>query len=216
MTIRALIASVLLSAASILLNGCALSLQGRSTQFHTLPTNLTGTTFAILPTAEQKGSLEFKAYADLVAAQLGQHGMRRVDGSPVDFGIMLDYKIADAGRRTGSVPVFGQTGGGQSYVSGVVATPQGPKYVGANVYQSPTFGVVGSRSYSEREFDREFRVVVADMKVDPPTVVYEGRASSTGSTGEFSVVAPYLIEKLLEEFPGESGKSRKWTTPMTK
>lgn len=39
--------------------------------------------------------------------------------------------------------------------------------------------------------------------------VYEGAITSTGSTSTLSKVMPCLVKGLFEEFPGESGSTRK-------
>ena len=46
--------------------------------------------------------------------------------------------------------------------------------------------------------------------------MYERKVVSEDSTGEISIVMPYLIEALFQEFPGNNGSTRKVTLDFKK
>jgi hypothetical protein len=45
-------------------------------------------------------------------------------------------------------------------------------------------------------------------------IVWQGRNRSSGSSGEIAQVLPTMLDALLKDFPGPSGKTRHVTLPM--
>lgn len=200
------------------LDACAeLVVQSNVTTFHSLSAADTGKKFIVLPTDEQRGRVEFRQYARLVAIQMQGVGfVETAYAQYADYVVFIDYGTLGSQTITNTMPVYGQTGGGTVYHSGTVTTPtySGNQYnstYSGTSYQQPTYGIVGTQQYSRVEYTRGFAVGIADLKrttAEGLHYVYEGKALSVGRVGEFSAVAGCLIKALFTDSPGISGKSR--------
>ena len=85
-------------------------------------------------------------------------------------------------------------------------------YSGSSTTYKPTYGVVGSRTYSYSTYTCRLGLVLLKGRLVGDSIgkrLYEGTAKSTGPSGSLSTVMPYLVEALFKEFPGESGKAHK-------
>ena len=77
----------------------------------------------------------------------------------------------------------------------------------------PTFGVVGSRSYSYN-VTRYTRVLALDLldrqqlDADKVKKVYEVKLTSKGSCSQIAAVFDAMLDSLFDGFPGENGESR--------
>jgi len=119
---------------------------------------------------------------------------------------------------SGSLPIFGQTGGVTSTTFGTVTTNYGTRatYTGTT-FQPITFGQVGSIPYRRKQFDRYLFLSILDPEKSTEKSivnVFEGRVLSSGSSEEISMVLPTMIEALFKKFPGENGKAEKVILPM--
>ena len=57
------------------------------------------------------------------------------------------------------------------------------------------------------ETDVEYGNPVIDIKVDKENKkIFEGKVSSTGSSGQFASILPYMIGSLFANFPGANGQ----------
>jgi ABC-type phosphate transport system ATPase subunit len=81
-----LFATVLLAG----LPGCAL-LRSQVAVVHQLPTAFSGTTYVMIPFKEQEGSLEHKAYEEVVRQELNAKGLREttVDQAQIVFFLLM-------------------------------------------------------------------------------------------------------------------------------
>jgi hypothetical protein len=154
----------------------------------------------------------------LISVKLQEQGYVRVKNSSTitDYIVIFNYKIDD-GTTTGSLPLFGQTGGGYTYGSGsVYSGGQYGTYSGYS-YTQPTYGQIGSIPFKATEYQRILLLNMIDINEsskDNVVTAFEGRVISRGSTGEISKVLPTLIEALFRNFPGESGKTKKIILPL--
>lgn len=190
--------------------GCR-TIGSRVTRFHSLPSVGAKKTFEI---RGSDSGIEFKTYADRVSKHLVAYGwVRNTTGGPSDYVVVLVYDIDGGKTVSGSVPVYGQTGGGTSYTTGSVHTNRGgyANYSGTT-YTVPSYGQVGTTSYTETVYNRSLVLHIYDLKESKKNAlvtVYEGRVSSSGSSGEISEVLPTMIEALFKSFPGISGKTER-------
>ncbi len=203
----------------LLLAGCVRSDVAR---FHNLPKLGGGKTIVILPSdPAKKGGIEFRTYAQIVAGYFEKNGYVVLPPSNpnADFAAFFDYSIGAGKTGVGSTPIIGQTGGGTTYQSGTITrssygggyTSYSGTYSGYS-YTAPTYGVVGSQTYSYTTYGRMVRLDILDAKKstkDNPVKVFEGTVKSRGSSGQITVVMPAMIEALFKNFPGESGKSER-------
>lgn len=160
-------------------------------------------------------SLAFNSIRKRVAYYLSTKGFEVVDtGSAANFVAFVNYKI-DKGRTvSSSTPIFGQTGGGTSYSSGMVSGYGGSATYSGTTYKAPTYGVVGVANSQATVYTRDVWIDIFKWdgnKLGAKT--YEIKAISEGSCGNVNAVVPVIIDAMFKDFPGEDGKTQKVTLP---
>jgi Domain of unknown function (DUF4136) len=198
-----LVATVLLA----MLSGCAL-LRSQVAVFHHLPKDLSGTTYVMIPFREQEGSLQHKAYEEVVRQELNAKGFRETTVDQAQTVVFLAYGI-DTGRRVhSSYPIIGQTGA--TTCSTFDGTPH-QSYGCRDSSPWPTYGVVGTRETSETQYTRVLRLDIVDKQALAEGNIkklYEGKVMSRGFSDQLVQVLPKMIKALFEDFPGKSGSTR--------
>ena len=125
----------------------------------------------------------------------------------------MSYGIGSGKTSVSSSPVIGRTGGGYTDSRGTVLNPAGGmKYYSGSSYSMPTYGVVGTRTSSSTTYTRNLAIDIVDtpsLNSKKPKKIYEGRVVSSGSCGEINYIIDAMMESLLKDFPGTSGKSKK-------
>ncbi|MGC6516643.1 MAG: DUF4136 domain-containing protein [Candidatus Puniceispirillaceae bacterium] len=196
-----------------LLSGCmGTRVHGQVSSFSSLTSTSYGEPFVILPSDQQANSAEFSSYSASLSRRLSRQGWYRVNSiDEAKYVVLIDYGVAGSREISGSVPIYGQTGGGttthsgtfNTYGSGYGSSSYG-NYSGTS-YSMPTYGVVGSRSYSRTEYERYFQMKVIDTFNDNP--VYETKVASAGSSATFGLVAECIFDLALDNFPYGGNKS---------
>jgi Domain of unknown function (DUF4136) len=198
-----LVATVLLA----MLSGCAL-LRSQVAVFHHLPKDLSGTTYVMIPFREQEGSLQHKAYEEVVRQELNAKGFRETTVDQAQTVVFLAYGI-DTGRRVhSSYPIIGQTGA--TTCSTFDGTPH-QSYGCRDSSPWPTYGVVGTRETSETQYTRVLRLDIVDKQALTEGNIkklYEGKVVSSGFSDQLDKVLPMMVKALFEDFPGQSGSTR--------
>jgi len=207
-----------LSLSLIFLSGCACFVKSNVAVFHQLGEVPAPKTYAFVPLKDQKNSLEYKTYIELVRQQLIKHQYREaISGETPDVVIALSYGIDSGKEKLASVPIFGQTGVSSSTTHGTLNTYGNyGTYSGTTTY-TPTYGIVGSSTVSRTEYSRGLWLYIVDAKsvgTKNLNVLYEGSVKSSGSSSQLSRVMPAMIEALFKEFPGKNGKTRTETTAI--
>lgn len=203
---------VLLAPFLLLAGGCASYLSADVTSFHQLPPDnrLAGRSFLIEPAAEQKQSLEFRAYADLVRQALIRQGLTAAAGPGADLAVAVAYSL-DSGRPvTYGYPAYGYTSFGPVWGWVPHHGPGGQiRYVQAVTYPVG-YGVVGTNYSQSVLYRRELRVDVTDRQPGANGAkLFEGRAVSEGEVGALAPVMPALVQALFSDFPGPNGVTRR-------
>ena len=213
--------SALVSSLLLLCTGC-LKVHSTVTRFHTLQHDPVPKTFRIIPLEQQRGSIEFAAYSGFVASKLASNGWHQVSmtDQPADADVYFVYGIDNGHTEVGSVPVYGQTSGGTAQTYGSITSSSG-QYANysATTYTKPTYGVVGSRAYSDTVYTRFLQLDIIDAQRSNGTNLvkfFEGRVRSSGSSSDVAAVLPTMIEALFKHFPGKSGKPENITLYMRK
>ncbi|MGE3924845.1 MAG: DUF4136 domain-containing protein [Lautropia sp.] len=213
------VAALVAAAAAMLgLGGCAAYLNAQVTAFHQADRDLAGRRFVIEPSAEQRDSLEFKAYADQVRQALVARGLVDAAGGAADTSVTLRYSIDDGRSVAYSYPGYGYMPFGPSMTltpyrgrDGVV------RYGWAPVYPMAYYGMVGSQYVQAVIYRRELRVELNERGAGGTaggtagtagTRLYEGTAVSEGESASLAPVMPALITALFADFPGPNGASR--------
>jgi len=180
-----------------------------------------GNSFAFVPYDWQQGSLEYASYADSIAQRLQMLGFVRAPNVELaDYAVFFDYGVGGSREVSGSVPIYGQTGGGMTTHSGTISTYSSGtssfgNYSGSS-YTSPTFGIIGAVPYRRTEHNRFFNISMIDLKKSQGgtlTGVFEGSAISSGTSSQFSAVSECIFTALLSDLY-ESG-SKKITLRMS-
>jgi hypothetical protein len=200
---------------SLMIAACAIFVKAEVSRFNSLPPDYAGKAFYIVPLKDQQGSAEFQVYARSVAARLSANGFREAGTlGDADYAVIFNYGVGRARQISGSVPLYGQTGGGTTYHHGTAsAHGTGGSAVGSySGYSrtSPTYGVVGSMPYSRTEYGRYFQLKIVDQKrstKDNMLGVYEGVVKSAGRSSTFGAVSGCLMDALFENF-FETGTTR--------
>jgi len=181
----------------LLLCSCAPAIGTRVTKFHTLPQKGAGQTFQITaPT--KKDSLEVRQYLGVISERLSRYGWVPVESGKPNLTALVDYSISAPKLVTGSEPVIGQTGGGTTYYNGGF---YGNTYSSTSV-TVPNYGVVGYRPVTSTMYDRFFTLKITDSSGQ---TLLDGKAVSTGFSGDLNEILPKMIDSFFHEFPGRSG-----------
>ena len=167
--------------------------------FHQLPNDLSGTTYVMIPFKEQEGSLQHKAYEEVVRQELNAQGFRETTLNQAQTVVFFAYGIDKGKEVVSSYPIFGRTG--------VIfdGTPQG------HGFYEPTYGVVGTRETRQTEYTRVLRLVIVDKQSLAERNIrklYEGKVVSSGFSDQLVQVLPKMVKALFEDFPGQSGATR--------
>lgn len=184
-----------LSALALVLSACASTADADVTRFH-LGQPVARTSIAV--TAQQTGaagSLEVRAYADAVAAQLAALGFKPVDAvAQADLSGVVEFRqdVRTGGSRGSgfSVGLGGGTSGRGIGIGGGVTIPIGKA--------KPSDIAVSTLSLQiKRRADG--------------SVIWEGRAVSetlsSSPSASPGTIAPKLAAALLSGFPGPSGQT---------
>ena len=201
----------------ILLSGCAGLVKSNVTSFHEIEGDVTGAKYAFVPLEGQENNLEYRTYCNLVEKEIKNHGAIKTSLDDADYLVTFSYGIDDGSEQVVSTPIFGQTGVSSSHTTGSATAYGNTAYGSATTTYTPSYGVVGTSTSSRTVYTRILRLNVypkAAVSQGNYTPIYESEVKSKGRSGQLSGVMPSLIYALFKEFPGESGKSRKVTSPI--
>ena len=200
---------------ALTMSGCAM-VKSNIAVFHELPVRAEPIKYAALPLKEQEGSLEYKAYAQHIKAELNKKGFAEAPIDEAEVVLFFDYGIDSGKEVVSSYPIIGRTGTSSSYTSGTVSSYGGYATYSGTTYNTPTYGVVGTGATSGTVFSRYLRLDLIDrasLSTGKVKKVYEAQVTSAGSGGQIAAVMPTMIKALFEDFPGKSGSTRRTILP---
>lgn len=194
----------LIAAASLLLSGCATTLDSNVTAFHAWPAELKDKSYVFTPAKEQENNLEYNTYQQLVRQQLQPLGFTEAaDKKSARLTVSLRYGINTetvvVSRPAydpffyGPGPMWGRFG---PYPFGPYG-PYGPFY-------DPYWGPMQTSSYPV--FMRRLQVGIATAADNKP--LYDVIVDSSGSKAGLAEAMPYMVRAAFQEFPGPSGVTR--------
>ena len=186
------------------------------TRYHTLSAPVSGQSFAIVALSpEQEQSIAFRQFGDLINARLSNLGMKQFSGNGptgADYVVTLDYQVlgptADV-ESSGPNMAFGFGGG----FGGGFHHHFGYRY---GIGYDPFFD---NYTYTRQLFTRRIQFNMykgSTYASGPKQRVFEGRAVSTGQNGQIEPVMPYMLDAVLQDFPGQSGRTRTVTVQVPK
>lgn len=185
------------------------SVRSYVTPYHVL-SNEVGSYEYKFANTKNKPKLEFERIKSLVATRLTEFGWNESFNEDAQYVISIDYGMGGSHVRSGSTPIIGQTSGGSTYHSGTVSGSYGTSSYSGTSYTAPTYGVVGSSSYSVKVNER---FLLLNIQNEAGESVYECRVKSEGSSSEINLVIDEMIDSVFKNFPGVSGKTYKVTVP---
>lgn len=175
----------------MLLGACAGQVTSEVTRFHRNGHPM-GETIAVVPLDDAKrGSLEFDAYAGIVAAKLSQIGYTVVaaDANP-DLLAKMDFSVGPGETKIRSWPrnfVHYRFYYGYYY----------PYYFG-HYWDEPYV-------YAYTVYPRSLDLTIVRAGGES---LFEGHVKSFGQEQNINEVMPYLVEAMFHGFPGESGVTK--------
>jgi hypothetical protein len=181
------------------------------TAFHTLNEKPAGKSFEVVPDERQQSSLEWKAYASMVASKLESNGLRQVGAQgDADFGVFVFYYIDSGTTSVSAMPIYGQTSAGRTTTT---TTYVGRTPIYQTSYTPPTYGVTGYTPVSHTTFSKGLIISMMDIKKSMaerrPVTVYEARVTSAGSASSLNQIVPAMVAAVFQDWPGKSGTTRR-------
>lgn len=197
---------------SSLLAGCATStVTSDVTTFHDWPDQLPDKSYVFERTKAQNDSLEYRAYEDMVRAELNRLGFNDAPaGTRPALKVSFDYRIS--GRDVREV-----------YPVVVDPYPWGPMWPGPpwRGYYSPFYDpfwygppIVEQRVSQYELFTRHLHIDIS--RVDNGKKLYETTVVSEGRNGSLAAVMPYMVRSAFMNFPGKSGVPQRVELKMEK
>ena len=179
---------------SFMLAGCASQVTSEVTRYHRVgPPE--GETIAILPAdSKLKGSLEFARFAGLVASKLTAVGYTVVSSGKYQLVARLGYSVG-----AGETRIKSWSGNYVHYH--FYYGHHHPYYLGLS-WDEPSI-------YAYVVYPRQLNLDI--LRSSDGTVLFEGKVKSYGTEDNLSQVMPYLVEAMFQNFPGESGVTRRVT-----
>ena len=215
---------ILVAVVAVLASGCAMG----PSRFNINVSGITGpnplekTKYNILPLVKgvDKDDLQFQEFSTYVDRALLMKGFQKAAANEEpEITIFLSYGISDPTERIASAPVFGQTGGGTTSTFNATTTSNTYSNYGSttgnatttgSVYTPPTFGVVGSQTYSYSTYDRFLVLDAVDYMGFKETKkmksLWKTTITSTGSSGDIRRVFPLLVAAAVPHIAENTGK----------
>jgi len=158
---------------------------------------------------EIDNSLEWNTYKPTFEREFQKQGFVLSDAENADYIAFVTYGIGapQTSTQIESVPIYGQTGGGTTTHSGTVSSYSGgsANYYGSS-YTMPTYGVVGSSTYSYNTTSYTRTVAINLVEKISNKKIFESKATSTGSCGIIGKVINEIAEGMFKKFPSGSGR----------
>jgi len=225
MTLSKKLVLVLLPAA-LALSACASGLPTRVQRFQAMPAPQ-GQSFFVLPAdPEDRGGLEFSAYADQVRARMAELGYTPAD-SPERASLIVElgYGVDDGRSEVVSYPGsyssrFGYFGGFGNFGR---YRPFYSRFRRGGYYGSPFYyGWDDPYWYSPYGFGysdvRSYTVYTSYLDLDIKRAgsgesVFEGTAKARSRDDDLTELVPNLVEAMFTNFPGNNGEQVRITVP---
>jgi hypothetical protein len=194
---------ILTVAALGLLGACTQPFEARVQSFQSMPP-AQGQSFNIRPAAaDREGSLEFAAYAGLIATELQKHGFRQAAApGDADLTVLVDFGAGPGRERLATRP----------------GTPT-PSWGWYGRYPA-WWGPWGDPFWDQPEV-YSFTVYPAFLDVTirrsaDQVALFEGRAETTTRVNDLPSTMPNLVTALFKDFPGTSSRSAVIKVPQTR
>ena len=184
-----------------------------------MPPSVAGKSYAVLDDPQQAGRPEFQLYVQDIEQHLQRLGLVKVDFKQADYVLAFSYGVDDGKTVTTSRPVYDFVGGGTATTTGTIAKPGTPgTSFNATTTTDPEYRQVGTQTGTSIVYQRKLQIVLIDrartdaVQGKQMFYAFEGNATSSGQTPNFNTVSRCMINAIMEDFPGENGKSKPGVT----
>lgn len=213
---------VITAFAALSVAGCAAvsPVYQSSVSSYVAPEYQPGSTYAIVPTAEQKDDLAFAEVQTLLARGLEGAGLASgKDWPSTKVAIFVRYGIGEPKTETNtySSPIIGQNG---TRTVGSTTTFDAMGNLHTENVTEPTYGVVGTRSntVTTTSYDRYLTLTGYDAAAYRQTKqthqLWMVQVRSTGSSDDLRSVIPYMINAAMPYVGKSSGRAVVVRTPQ--
>lgn len=197
---------LLFAAGSILLSGCASTIDSDVTAFHAWPADLKDKSFVFAPAKDQEDSLEYRNYEQLVRAQLLRLGFTdAANAKAAALNVFFSYG-AQSGAIVVPQPVYDPFWYGPGWRRSWGPWGPGPFYdpFWSTPMQNTVYPVVQRQLY------------LTITRAGSGQKLYEVTVDSEGGDANLPTAMPYMVRSAFSEFPGPSGVSRHVELKMEK
>ena len=203
-------------AALLALGGCATGLPTQVSRYQAMPAPAGQSFFVQAADPEDRGSLEFSRYADLVRRHMIEQGYSEAPSAQAaSLVVSLAYGVDDGRQQVVTRPAMGW---GRFGYGGFGYRPYWSRFGGYGRLRSPFYygwdDPFWYRGYGD-DID-VYTVYTSYLDMDIKRAgdgdsVFEGTARARSRTDDLGVLVPNLVEAMFTGFPGNSGETVKIT-----
>lgn len=200
----------------VTLSGCATPFRAEVARFQAMPAPA-GQRFAVVARDEaERGGLEFRHYASLVAGELTRLGYRpAAPGEAPDLTVTMGYSVDEGRERRVRTGGYGDPfwGAGWGYARGfgrpyIIRTRYGFRYV-HGFYDPFLYGGFGG--FGDHGLERSYTVYTSGLSVaitrsGDGEQLFDGSAEAVSRSNDLTQLVPNLVEAMFTGFPGNSGE----------
>lgn len=200
------------AACTLLLTGCATTIRSDVTTFHQWPAQIEDKSYVFEVPPPQDDTLEWRAYQDLVRAELAKLGFRDANGATPALTVSMRFTTTDMPVRVIEplVSPFYQPAFTPRFVyfrgrGGAIHR----RYVGGGWY-SPFYDPFWSPGYQvsvEHHYRRELQVGIKQARDGKR--LFDVTVHNTSREMSTPAVMPALVQSAFQGFPGPSGVARR-------
>jgi len=209
--------ALLVTAATLLLSGCATTLKTEVTAFQAWPAQMTDKSYVFDAAPTQRDTLEYRTYLGLVRMQLAQLGFTEPsDPNAAKLKVAMHFQTIDRPLRVMQAmdPFYNGPGywGGRSFYRGG-PWGYGGRYPGfyGGPWGSPFYGPMDVRESIDHDYERKLRVTIDTVSGDKLFDVTVQNNSDQAST---ATVMPAMITSAFAGFPGQNGVPHQLTLTL--
>lgn len=150
---------------------------------------------------EIKNNLQTGFYLEKIKKRLAKHNF--IEHPEANIELLFVYGVDDGKVHIGSAPVYGRTGieSAHTYNNYGIGI--------SNTEYTPSYGVVGSSSYTYTLYTR--RVLVTMYDTEQKQIIYQAEAVNE-TTDPTSTSFEPMFDAIFKKFPQKSGTSKVITT----
>jgi hypothetical protein len=193
-----------IAALTLLLGGCATTIQSDVTTFHQWPAQLQDKTYVFEAPPPQDDTLELRAYQNLVRAELAKLGFREAASAPA-LKVAMRFTTTDVPIRIIEADPFYYSSARFGYAPFHRRGYWGGWY---SPYYDPFWGGMPSYQVTTRHnYQRDLQVAIRSASDN--SRLFDVTVHNNSSERSTPAVMPALVQSAFAGFPGPNGASRR-------